>query len=95
MEITYSEELCPFCGKGFVKVMHKPPILNELHKRSWEGNKKSYRMSKEVYEVLNDCPNCGKTKKEIEKALKEGKQPTNEEIIRRMKEAGLPLKIKG
>jgi len=33
-------------------------------------------------------------KNEIEKRLKEGKQPPNEEIIKRMKEAGLPLKIK-
>jgi hypothetical protein len=44
--------------------------------------------------LLDKCPSCGKTKKEIEKALKEGKQLSNEEIIKRMKEAGLPLRIK-
>ena len=95
MEITQDEILCPFCGKGIVKVLHKPPVLNELKKRSWGGNKKSYTSSKEVYEVLNDCPNCGKPKREIEKTLKHGKEPSNEEIIRRMKEAGLdPTKLK-
>ena len=40
------------------------------------------------------CPNCGKSKKEIEDALKHGVPPSHEEIIRRAKEAGLPLKIK-
>jgi hypothetical protein len=72
MEIMQNEILCPFCEKGLIKVLHKPPVLNELHKRSWGGNKKSYKISKEVYEVLNDkCPNCGKSRKEIEKKCKD------------------------
>ena len=50
----------------------------------------------EKYEVISEkCPNCGKTKKEIQKRLKEGPKLSHEEIIRRAKEAGLPLKIKG
>jgi len=48
------------------------------------------RITREKYELLSEkCANCGKSKKEIEKVLKEGKQPSNEEIVRRMKEAGL------
>jgi endogenous inhibitor of DNA gyrase (YacG/DUF329 family) len=85
---------CPFCGKS-IKALHKPALVREIKKSSWGGSKKSYKTDAEVFEVTEDCPNCGKTKKEIEKALKHGKEPSNEEIIKRMKEAGLPLKIKG
>lgn len=94
-EITQNEIGCPFCEKGIIKVLHRPPVLKEMRKSPWGGCKKSYKMSKEVYEVLNDCSNCGKSKKEIEKVLKEGKEPSHEEVIRRLKEVGLdPSKLK-
>ncbi len=45
--------------------------------------------------LVAKCPNCGKTKEEIEKRLKEGKVPSREEVIRRMREIGLdPTKLK-
>ena len=60
------------------------------------GTKRKAYRTREKYEIITDkCSNCGKTKKEIEKRLKEGKVPSREEVIRRAKEAGLPLKIKG
>jgi endogenous inhibitor of DNA gyrase (YacG/DUF329 family) len=85
---------CPFCGKP-IKAFHKPALVREVKKASWGGSKKSYRTDAEVFEVTEDCQTCGKSKKEIENALKHGKEPSNEEIIKRMKDAGLPLKIKG
>jgi len=50
----------------------------------------------EKYEILIEkCPNCGKSKKEIEKALKHGKELPNEEVLKRLREAGLdPSKLK-
>ena len=43
--------------------------------------------------LVTKCPNCGKTKKEIEDRLKHGKRPSREDIIKRAKEAGLPLRF--
>ena len=85
---------CPFCGES-VKALHRSALVRERKKSSWGGSKKSYTRDEEFFEVTEDCPNCGKTKKEIEKALKEGKEPSREEVIRRLKEAGSdPTKLK-
>lgn len=81
---------CPFCKARALKVFHKEATFSTQRTRCRFGRSTSYVRSPERYEVLvGKCSNCGKNKKEIETALKEGKQPTNEEIIRRMKEAGL------
>lgn len=61
---------CPFCEKAKVKVRHKPSIV--LRKRkvsSTMGVKYNTQESKEVYDVLEDCPNCHKTKEEIKKTI--------------------------
>ncbi len=85
---------CPFCNKP-IKVFYRPAIRRELKKTSWGGSKKAFTIDKESMILPDKCPYCGKTKKEIEKRLKEGKVLSREEIIKRAKEAGLPLKIKG
>ena len=87
---------CPFC-KAKISVLYKPSMIRFTSSSSASaGTKRKAFRTQEKYEIIPDkCPNCGKSKKEIEKALKEGKQPSNEEIIRRMKEAGLdPAKLK-
>ncbi len=88
---------CPFCNKGKIKVLYKPSMIRFTASSSASvGTKRKAFRTQEKYEVLvNKCPNCGKTKKEIEKRLKEGKPIPHKELIRRIKEAGLPLKIKG
>jgi DNA-directed RNA polymerase subunit RPC12/RpoP/rubredoxin len=87
---------CPFC-KAKIKVLYKPSMMRFTNSSSASaGTKRKAFRTPEKYEILADkCPNCGKSKKEIERALREGRQLSNEEIIKRMKEAGLPLKIKG
>lgn len=56
------------------------------------GTKTSFYKTKEKYEPLEDCPHCGKSKKEIKRAL-EGDMPTKpfnrEEHIRKLRELGL------
>lgn len=91
-----TEEIeCPFC-KAKIKVLCKPSMLQFKVSRIAAGTKRTpYKTEEKCILLVDKCPNCGKSKKEIEKRLKEGKQLSNEEIIRRMKEAGLPLKIRG
>ena len=47
--------------------------------------------TKEKYEVQSSCPNCGKSAKQIQEALNEGKKdPENEKkILKRLKDQGL------
>jgi len=85
---------CPFCGNS-IKALHRPALIREKKKSSWGGSKKSFIRDEEIMEVMEDCSKCGKSKKEIEKALERGKEPSNEEVIKRLKEAGLdPTKLK-
>jgi hypothetical protein len=87
---------CPFCSEKTVRAVCFPPTTKIRRSRSASAGTKIhiYKIS-EKYLVVSDCSNCGKTKKEIERALKEGKQPSNEEIIKRIREAGLdPTKLK-
>lgn len=86
---------CPFCEKGDITTLYTPGMMVTKYGRA-SSNKKAINYFKdEKYQILTDkCPSCGKSKREIEGAMKHGKGLTNEEIIRRMREAGLPLKIK-
>lgn len=84
------------CEKAKIRVRHKPSVISK--KRSvtaTHGSKYNLHQSKEVYEVLEDCPNCGKTKEEIKKRLIEGKPMDRETVLKRMKEMGLdPAKVR-
>lgn len=52
--------------------------------------------AKEHYYVQGDCPNCGKSKEEIKKAFegkKESKPVKHNELLERLKKAGLPTRV--
>lgn len=86
---------CPFCKQKTIRVMHRPEVYSTQTIRVGSNRKTIPNLTPSKDEVLSEkCSSCGKTKKEIEKALKEGVPPSREEIIRRAKEAGLPLVIK-
>ena len=87
---------CPFCKKAKVRMFHKEGYYQAKVSRISAGAKTTYHWVPDTYEVLEDCPNCGKSKKEIQKAL-EGeistKKLSHEERIKRIKESGLPTRI--
>lgn len=85
---------CPFCEKGDINTIYTPKMLFTKYGRAASNKKAINYFKDEKCKIISEkCPNCGKSKKEIEKRLKEGKQPTHEEVIRRAKEAGLPLRF--
>jgi ferritin-like protein len=96
MSYAIEEITCPFCEKGKIKVRYIPKMLVTRYSHA-SSNRKSYSYFKnEKYTVISNCHICGKTKEKIEKFLNRGqeeKKISNEEIIRRLKEAGLPTKI--
>lgn len=87
---------CPFCDKGYINSIYTPSIRKEVIKRGSAINKRSFRRSKEKYEVLESCPQCDASSKKIEKALNSGgdyKRPSRESVLERMKKAGLSTRI--
>ena len=89
---------CPFCRKGKVKTFHKEGYIQAKTSRISAGAKIKYYKTPDMYEVLEDCPNCGRKKKEIQKAMDgeiSTKQMSHEERLKRFKDAGLPLVIEG
>jgi hypothetical protein len=85
---------CPFCKQGDISIAETPPTYSTQTIRVGSNRKTIPKLMPGKKEVLTEkCLVCGHTKTEIQKALKEGIKPSREEIIKRMKEAGLPLKI--
>ncbi len=84
---------CPFCGKGKIKTFYKEGYKQAQTSRI-SGRKSTQSFQRpETYEVLEGCPVCGKTKKEIQKAIDTGKTKefTHDERMERFKKRGLPL----
>lgn len=85
---------CPFCERGYIVALYTPQVYGYQITRAASNKKTIPKLYPEKFEVLTEqCPVCGKPRKEIQKVLKEGKKPSREEIIKRAKEAGLPLKF--
>ena len=63
---------CPFCDKGKIEVMVRPASYSI--RRSYGAGKGSIpQLTKEESTIVSEkCPNCGKIKKEIIRAYKEG-----------------------
>ena len=88
---------CPFCRKGMVKTFYKGSFMQSTTTRIAGRKSTRGRVKLEMYDVLENCPNCGKTKKEIQKAIDTGKTKvlSHKERIAMLKKRGLPLVIGG
>jgi hypothetical protein len=86
---------CPFCGKMGVTAKYIPPSIQSKSSRSAAGSKTQIFRVKERYEAISGCKFCGKSYKEVEKALKEGNEDTEKEkkILERLKQQGFPSEI--
>jgi ribosomal protein L44E len=87
---------CPFCNKQTIQILHSPEVYSTQTIRVGSNRKTIPNLTPAKDQVLTlKCPNCGKSKKEIEYALIHGKELSREEVVRRLKEAGLdPSKLK-
>ena len=75
---------------GEVKIYHQPVLQTVISRAAGKTKTKFYK-TKEKYEVQSSCPNCGKSAKEIQKALDEGKRDPEKDkkILKRLKDQGL------
>lgn len=88
---------CPFCTVGKIKTFHKEGY-KQAHTSRISGRQATRSFQKpETYEVLEDCPNCGAKRKDIQNFFdgKYEKKISHEERIERLKKRGLPLIIGG
>lgn len=86
---------CPFCKKSVVRILKSESFMQAQRTHISAGTKYIYHRVPEKYKVLESCPNCGKSKKEIQKALDTGitKELSHAERLKRLRGAGLPTKI--
>jgi hypothetical protein len=83
-EIIYIE--CPFCHKDGVKTMYNPPTIEARTSRSAIAKATRFHKIHEKYEIIDGCKFCGKSKREIEKAGKEGISKDEERMKKRLEE---------
>lgn len=81
---------CPFCGKETIKILHQPFVSRKSMSKSRFGSGGPV-YTKERLEVLSGCDACGKSLKEVQKALGGKEERSHEEKIERLKKRGLPL----
>jgi len=88
MSIIQQEDIpCPFCHKGKILCDHVPSVWSFKSKRTKTlPGSGTMKKSIEEWEVKTDCPNCGKTAKEIKRAMKEGVPPDKEKLKKRFEE---------
>lgn len=88
---------CPFCEEGNIDVIFYPETKRDNITATVGGRRtRSFSLTKERYEVKNDCTKCGAKATKIEKAINSGqdyKKPSRESIVERMKKSGLPTRI--
>ena len=86
---------CPFCSVGKIKTFYKEGY-KQAHTSRISGRQATRNFQRpETYEVLEDCPNCGAKRKDIQAFFdgKYKKKLSNEDRIERLKKSGLPLVI--
>ena len=84
---------CPFCGKKVIKALHFGSYLQAHVSRISSGAKTTYSRVPDKHKILSDCPECGKSKKDITDRLEGKTQRSHEERIERLRQRGLPLVI--
>lgn len=84
---------CPFCHKKTISAVHYPPVLQTSTSHAAGKTKTQYYYTKDRYEIHSGCFKCGKSIRQVEKALKEGKKDPEKDkrIMKRLKEQGLDL----
>jgi len=83
---------CPFCGRETIKIFHQPFVARKSMSKSRFGTG-GPKFTKERFDVMSGCDSCGKSQKEVQKALEGRNERTYEEKIERLKRRGLPLII--
>ena len=99
-DYRHSENPGGICGKVHGMM---PSVVNMWHRCTGCGRiycddcGKNCLPGKRFMDRTRTCPECGKSKKEIERAFETGitRKKSHQEKLNRLKEAGLPTRIEG
>lgn len=91
-EIIRETIKCPFCSVGDIQVMTTLDWYSEGRAHAAGKSKMIPQYHPEKKEILDKCQNCGKSKKEIKDALA-GVKVSHENVVNRLKQAGMPTRI--
>jgi hypothetical protein len=82
---------CPFCHKMTISAIHYPPVLQTSVSRAAGRTSTKFYQTKEKTEITSGCSNCGKSQKEVERALKDSNSDVEKEkrIFERLKAQGI------
>ena len=84
---------CPICKKGIIKILHREKQISVRKSACRAGGKNTVISNAHDNVLSQKCPNCGKTRLEIQRRLTEGKIISAKEAAKRAQESGLPLKF--
>lgn len=85
---------CPFCGKNTIQIIYFPKSM-KTERGTWGGSKAKISMTNEKIIIQSGCSVCGKSKKEIDEYMNKRKEPSRQDVLKRLREAGLdPSKLK-
>lgn len=86
---------CPFCGKGKIRMFHQEGYMQARKSSISNKSSFSYHRVGDSYIVQNGCSECGKSVKEVQKALDTGitKKIPHKERLKKMKDQGMPTRI--
>lgn len=87
---------CPLCKEGDIIISFRERRFTTKIVRAGSNRKTiPQEIPERIDVIIEKCPICGKGKKEIERALKHGKEPSREDVIARLKALGIdPSKVK-
>jgi ribosomal protein S27AE len=86
------KEMCPFCEQNVLEILWWPGHTAASVSRSAIAKATRWHKKDEGHVLLSEvCPNCGKSKREIEKAWKDG-PPKNEQKLKKRFEEVMKLR---
>jgi len=81
------KEICPFCEQEVLEVLWWPGHTAASTSRSAVAKSTKWHKKPEGHVLLSDkCPNCGKTKEEIERGWKDGVKDKKVDYRKRLDE---------
>ncbi len=82
---------CPFCNNSIEAITIPGAVQASKSSSASAGTKTKWYKSKDKTEIMEGCSKCGKSKSEIQKALKEGvsKPKSKEDLKKQLEELGL------
>ena len=85
---------CPFCRRVKIKIRHEEGMVSYRVTRSAAAGSKSVKFrTSDRYYVLENCPSCGKTKKEIQNKLDGKEEVDHKKVLERVRKQGLPTRL--